>query len=672
MRKLTVILLSVTIALLGLTAVSLAENPKSWETPPVLLVESEKSYWNTPQEYEKATGNKIEKFNEAPMLRTMVAAGEIPPMEKRLPEDPQVIAPVEEIGQYGGTWHLPYSDPGMGTLKMIMYDPPVRTNREASGYIPGLLKKWEYSNGGRTLTFYFRRGLKWSDGHPFTTEDLRFWWEDLATNEEYNVVLPPGWLYNEDRTLAKVKYIDDYTISFTFKEPHYDVPRYISCGFWNWEPIMKPKHYLKQFHPKYNPEMKDYTTLTDKDVWWQNPDYPTLFAWHVVEYKPGARVTFERNPYYWKIDTAGNQLPYIDRIEAKYVKEPEVRLLQAVRGEYDATFRGVHDIRQIPLLKEKEKDGDYRVILWKNGAGGWPALLVNQTYNVEKTKDPFMRELLRNKKFRRALSLAIDRKRINNVVFDGMAKPENFTLGTETLQLRSPEGKKIYREWADSYAEYDPKKANELLDEIGLTKRDKEGFRTRPDGSRLEVVIDITGWSLVEVNTESAPIIKKNWEAVGIRTILNPVYGTPEETLRETESIYQMRMCHVAHLDGWESETFIFPTQGPRMWPGITGWFTGGARYKEEPKPGSVEERLLELYYKGISTPDVEKRTQILYDAIRIHIEEGPFCIGICAGQPAPIVIKNNFRNVPEYGILGPWSPGFPGAANSEQFFIKK
>ena len=657
MRKLTVILLSVAIALLGLTTMSVAKDSQA--------------YWNTPQEYEETTGNKIEKFHEAPMLRTMVAAGEIPPVEKRLPEDPQVIVPVEEIGQYGGTWHLP-DDPWMGNLRMIMYDPPVRWNRDYTAYIPGLVKKWEFSDEGKTVTFYFRKGLKWSDGYPFTTEDLRFWWEDLATNDEYRVIQPPWWSRNIDGTLMKVKFIDDYTISFTFKEPHWNVPYNLASGFWEWEPIMKPKHYLKQFHPKYNPEMKNYTTFQNKDKWWLNPEYPVLFAWHIVECKPGERATYERNPYYWKIDTAGNQLPYIDRIEVRYVTDPEVRLLQAIRGEYDATFRGVQDPLKIPLLKEKEKSGNYRVILWKKGAGAWPGVAVNQTYNAEKTKDPFMRSLLRNKYFRRALSYAIDRKRVNDVVWNGMARIQQFTISEESWHFASPEGKKIWQEWANSYVEYNPQKANELLDEIGLNKRDKDGFRTRPDGTKLELVLDVRAGK--RVFSETAPILKKNWEAIGLRTVINTVNKATQK-LRGAQSISQLRMDEASEMDLWIYPDWVFPTGTDpcrRMWPYIVRYQITNGREGEPIKKGSVEDRLMEIYNKGISEPDPEKRNHYIWDAVRIHIDEGPFCIGITGGQPSPVVVKNNFRNVPDFGVLGPWAVGAPGNTNPEQYFFKR
>ncbi|MDQ3397975.1 MAG: ABC transporter substrate-binding protein, partial [Deinococcota bacterium] len=258
------------------------------------------------------------QYSEAPMLAEQVEAGDLPPVEERLPDpdDIMMVEPVEEVGQYGGTIRTFHGDPGMGELKMLMYDTPVRWNRDYTEYIPGLFKSWEFNEDGTTVTYHMRQGVKWSDGVPFTTEDILFWWEDMANNTDFGAVQVPWWAYVADQP-ATLEIIDDYTFSFTFAGPNWNAPYILASGFWNFEPMMAPKHFLSQFHPDYNDEVDGYGELETMRNWHQTPDHPTLFAWHVVQYQPGERVIFERNPYYWKVDTEGNQLPYVDRIDSR-------------------------------------------------------------------------------------------------------------------------------------------------------------------------------------------------------------------------------------------------------------------------------------------------------------------------------------------------------------------
>ena len=230
----------------------------------------------------------------------------------------------------------------------------------------------QWSEDGTRFTLHFREGVKWSDGEPFTMEDMRFWWEDLANNADYKVVNVPWWGFKSDGTPMDVEFPDDFTMVMTWDTPQWVTPYIMAQGFWEWEPMMKPAHYLKQFHPTYEAS-SDYAALEAADKWWENPDYPTLFAWHVESFTAGERTVFVRNPYYWKVDTAGNQLPYIDRVDVELVEDPEVRLLNVSQGKYEASFRGTDDPRNLPFLAEQAEANNYRLLEgWMNGAGGWP------------------------------------------------------------------------------------------------------------------------------------------------------------------------------------------------------------------------------------------------------------------------------------------------------------
>jgi len=607
-----------------------------------------------------------EEVHEAPMLRKLVEAGELPPLEERLPLNPRVIEPVEEIGQYGGTLHIVHTGPDMGTLKMkIGYDVPVVMNRDFTDYIPNLVSKWEFSEDGRTFTVYFRKGVKWSDGQPFTTEDLKFWWEDLALNEEYKVIPVPWWLFDyKTGKQAEVNFIDDYTVSFTFDSPAWLVPGTLGSGFWEWEPMMKPKYYLKQFHPKYNPD-SNWDIFQDKDHWNFNPDYPVLFAWHVVSYKAGERVVLERNPYYWKVDTDGNQLPHIDRIESREIPDKELRLIQVAAGEYDFTMRGVTSVLNFSLLQEQAEKGDYHVIPYWGCHQEMPHYTVNQNY----VGDEWMRGLLRDHRFMVALSHAIDRKRINDTLWNSLLEIGQATIGEQSWHFQSPEGKKVHEEWVNAYVEYDPEKSNRLLDELGLDKRDAEGFRTKPDGSKLEIIFDIA----FEENVEGTPLLKEDWGAIGLRILLNPVYGTPEAELRHTEGKFQLGgLTGMGEFDLFHYPDEVFPIRPYRAFPMVGKWYATGGAEGWEPEPGSPEARLIEIYEKIMEEPDIEKGHRLVHQAVRIAIDNGPWIGGAVTNPRVPVVVKNNLRNVAEYGIEGPWAIGCPGNLNPEQWFFSK
>jgi len=554
---------------------------------------------------------------------------------------------------------------------MVMYDPCVRWTRDLSGYEPGVWKGWEYNEDGTSITFFFREGMKYSDGVPFTTDDLRFWWEDLCLDEDFGDISIPGWGYLKGE-LMTVDFIDDYTIRFTFAYPNWILPYTLAQGFWVWEPLMTPRHYLEQFHPKYNPEMEgDYTLLGEMRLWHHNPDHPVLFAWRPVEYEAGVRLVVERNPYYWKVDTAGNQLPYIDRIVSEEVADAEVRLLKYLAGEIDASWRtGSYTPMDIPVLLEAAEATGLRWMSgWVAGEANFRSLWPNQDY----APDEYIRDLLRDKNFRQGLSHAYDRDHINDVMCLGMGTPTAGTMASpEAIHFQSTEGKAIYEEWRTAYIEYDVALANQLLDAAGLDARDPAtGFRLRADtGEVFELLVD----AAAPVTVEGGVLLglsEKYFEDVGIMTTLN-IIPAAELNHRFEEGLYHLRLWDGP---GAEIDLFTYPENVfvtglyTRCFPLQGRWFaTGGAEGWE---PGPVAQALYDLYVAALAEPDMEKRHICVHDAVRIHIDEGPFYIGTVLGLPLPVFVKENFRNVPDYGVLAAWAPGAPGATNPEQFFFK-
>lgn len=610
------------------------------------------------------------EFSEAPMLRERVDRGELPPVEERLPlpEYIKVLEPVEEIGRFGGEIRFTQGDPGIGEVKMMMADTGVRWCRYVRERIPGVFAGWEISEDGRSTTFFLRRGLRWSDGVPFTTEDIRFWWEDLATDEMFPDVIPPGWAFSAGE-LMTVDFIDRYTFRFNFAEPHWHVPAFISSGFWNWEPMMAPRHYLEQFHPRYNPDAT-YEMLAEKRMWWLNSDHPTLFAWQMVELEEGVRAVFERNPFYWKVDTAGNQLPYIDRLIVHIVPEIETRLMKFLAGEVDVTFRAHSPLDLATMLDGAEAAGMRYMRGIEEFAGGWPAMIVNQEF----VGDDYVRELLRNKYFRRGLSHALDRDHMNEILWAGLGRPQQGTAVTRiSPHVSDPEGLAILKEWEQSHLEYNVELANQLLDQAGLDARDPTtGFRLRADtGEVFEFMLDIGAWGGAAINEKTAGMLESFWEAVGIKTTLN-FAPDAEIGLRTEEGTYMIRIIHIGgEIDiflwpGWVTPSGVVST----IWPISFKYYeSGGVRGEPPTGPG---ETLSELFKKGLAEGDEDVRNRIVWDIMRVHIDEGPFVIGVTGGLPGRTFVRENMRNVLDFGVLGPWIAQFPGNINPEQWFFEE
>lgn len=627
-------------------------------------------------------------YKQAPMLDAMG----LPPVEERLPvaEDLVVITPVESVGKYGGTWNaVTWDVGGAGNIKMKLYDPPIRWKPDLTGYEPGLAAKMpEWSDGGKTITFTFRRGVKWSDGAPFTTADLKFWWEDMAKNEDYKSSNVPWYARNADGTPITMEFPDDVTWVLHFDKPQYIMPYILAQGFWEWEPLMKPAHYLKQYHPNYDgkPGEEGYTELDQMDRWFLTPGYPCLMAWCVKEYKPGEYWLLERNPYYWKVDTEGNQLPYIDYLRVEAVEDSEVRLLQVAQGRYDLVYRYNGSPTDIPFLMENAEAGDFRLVPgWMNGAGAWPGLIVNQDYNTamdydpatESEEDKEIRALLRNHDFMVGLSYAMDRKRVVDVVWEGIGEGKQATISPQSPHFTSSdEGKKVFEEWANAYAEYSPEKAMAAFDAAGFVDADGDGIRDLPSGKPFTLILQLNDWSAEKINTDFLNVYKLNLEAVGVKVLIDNAIGTADGGTNRDHGLFMVATTHISELDLWTYPDWIFPVrgagEGTRAFPKQGLYYASGGERGWEPEPGSPAAKLQDLYRQGLATEDELERHKIIWEAVKIYVEEGPFVIGAGGDQPMPVIAKNYMRNIYEFGVLGPWAPGTPGNTHPEQFWMDK
>lgn len=608
-------------------------------------------------------------YNEAPSLAEKVAAGELPPVEERLPPEPLVIEPVERVGEYGGTWRMLDQNNELGfTLMTTGVEGFLKWNRDASGFRPNVLESWEWNDDATQVTVHFREGIRWSDGEPLTVDDYLFWWNDMALNEDVPVDPAPGTVVGgEVMTLEK---IDDFTLQFTFAAPNPLFLEAHSRGPWNSAQALVPEHYMRQFHPQYNSEVTDTTELMNRyntSTRLHYPDMPTLGPWMVTNYVPDQLATFTRNPYYWKVDTEGNQLPYIDNIQVEIASGPvpEQVALKAIAGELDMQVRDIA-LQDVPLIMESAEAGGYRVIMWDRGDFAWPWLML--MYDLA---DDGLEDLMYTREFRQALSVAINRDRINEVTALGLAVPRQFSMLPQAEEFQSLEGQALYEEWANSYIEYNPEQAASLLDSIGVVDTDGDGFRERPDGTPLELFV--TTFPDNPKVDQTLELIQQDWQAVGIKTSLNLMTWDEFTTANQSGEV---------QIFAWPSAAGWGLLSAPTVWAPIEGvqWSMAGMNIGQyyqtggadgvPPREGSMLERLQEAYSRAVSATTAEERNAALLDAYRIHVEEGPITIGTIGQHPSPVIVGNNFRNVPETGLVASWDLGYPGTADPEQFFF--
>jgi peptide/nickel transport system substrate-binding protein len=613
-------------------------------------------------------------YNEAPMLTEKVIAGDLPPVDDRLPKNPTIIEPVESIGEYGGTFHAVTWWGEGGNILMWLYDPPIRWKADLTGYEPGLAT-YEWSDDGMTFTMHFKEGMRWSDGEPFTMEDIQFWWEDMAKNEDVKFNTIPWYMYKSDGvTPIDMEFPDDYTWVWKSDQAMWVSPYILAQGFWEWRPIMLAKHFLEPYHPTYNADAT-FEELEEMSRLHTSAGMPCLFAWCLEEYTAGESWLWARNPYYWKVDTAGNQLPYVDYIQVELVEDKEVRTLNVSQGKYEVTFRGSDDPRDIPFLAEQAESGDYQLWPgWMNGAGAWPGWLINQNYAGDEPEAEEIRELLQNKWFRKGLSVSLDRQRFIDVVWEGIGTPKQATISPQSWHFaeETGEGPAVFEEWSQADAEYDAAKADEYFEMANFVDQDGDGWRDLPSGKPFQMILDLGDWGGEIVSTDSTEVAKEMWEAVGINVLVNNLVGQPDWDLRQTQGLYMLRNCHASEVDIWTYPDWIFPLRDNRAWP-LEGKYrqTGGTE-GWEPEVGSPAARLQNLYDIGMRTASAQERHEIVWEAIRIHIDEGPFTLGVAGDQPMPVVVKNGVRNVVTYGVLGPWAPASPGNVNPEQWWMEE
>jgi peptide/nickel transport system substrate-binding protein len=448
---------------------------------------------------------KTRSFGQAPMLVEQVKQANLPDVSDRLPDHPLVVRPLEAIGIYGGTIRRALTGdivqvPGPSKTmaeNLMAYSRPMPDSLELA-----LAESYTFSDSGKVAIFKLRSGLRWSDGYPFTVDDILFFYDDLTMDEDarQGVVPPAGW-FVDDRPMVFEK-IDDLTLRVSASRPMgrllYQFCREITAA---------PKHRLQHLHPRYNPAatydmLRDSTTTAMRTI---KPGIPTMSAWMPVEWIRGQRIVYERNPYYWKVDTEGNQLPYADRLVFNVIQDPQVILLKFINGEIDLFGRYTR-VDMFPVLKSEEVNGKFKLRITGPNRG--------PTYHLNwDVKNPALQEAFRDKRVRMALSHGVNREEINQIVFHGLLEASGYSFG--------PLSPYFSEDAYQKYANYDPLLSRSLLEDAGFTDSDGDGYREFHDGSLFQVTIDFVHPGGIFNGGPVSELLSDHWKEIGIKVHLN-------------------------------------------------------------------------------------------------------------------------------------------------------
>ena len=597
--------------------------------------------------------NALDELIETPSLAARVQSGELPPVAQRLPREPQMVKmrAHQTPGEHGGELRLLMGKQKdirqivvYGYARLVGYTSELELETD-------ILESYEVFEN-RVFTLHLREGHKWSDGHPFTSEDFRYYWEDIANNPELSKGGPDK-RFIIDGELPRVEFPDKYTVRYSWSNPN----PYFLTALAGARPlyIYKPAHYLRQFHARYQDQevLQQMVEDSGKNNWMgvhvskdrpykaTNPDLPTLQPWFNSTYPPSDRFTFKRNPFYHRVDRNGRQLPYLDSIAVNIVSS---KLVPAKTGAYESDLQARYlRMDNYTFLKTGSKRNDFDVRLWQTAKGAHVALYPNLN-----TNDPVYRELMRDLRFRRALSLAIHRFEINQVVYFRLVQESNNTVLAEDSMYKP--------EYQYDGIEFDLENANRLLDELGLTQRDDRGVRLLPDGRPLEILIQTAGESTEQ--TDILELIHDSWLTAGIK-----LYSIPS-----TREVFRNRIFSGdAIMSIWSglengmpspetSPANLAPTSKYQyQWPQWGAYYESSGKSGEAPDLAAAQQ-LVKLNNQWARARSREERVTIWHQMLDINREQ-MFTIGIVNHVPHPVVVSDHLHNVPDKGFYD-FSPG--------------
>ena len=595
----------------------------------------------------------ITAFSEAPMLAAMVQSGELPPVAERLPDDPLVLEPYGETGSYGGELRVARTGPSdWGAMHRGRKTFLFRADPTLNEIIPYGAKGHEISADRTVLTIHLREGMKWSDGEPFTTEDFMWMYEHVFSDYE----LPHSGrnAFTMAGELAGWEADGDYTLRITWPAPLTPtklIPLLNFSGVQSGR-MFVPAHYMAEYHPQFNADAENIAKEDGHDNWMagllarmdsapnQKHARPEVAPWF-LERRDSTAIFFTRNPYFFAVDAAGNQLPYIDRVKAAFFADKQVAILGMMQGKVDIGGR-LTDPGSFALYKENEEIGNYRVLEWQDTKDARVTFMFNLNH-----KDAVKGPIFLDKRFRQAMSLAINREEINQFVFLGMATPQQYTVDA---------GAAFYNpEWARAYADYDPERAMAILDEIGMTDRDGDGWRETPGGE--EFILEMRPHTSSVIGTMGdnvSELTRDYWHEIGIRTN----YRQISEELWETQVnaneldlvIYISQSSMLGRIRLPNFYDVVTYSVEWRDWLAHEQWIEGGRR-GEEPAPGAEPtgdwRRYIDRWRQWVDAPNTEEFNRIGYELWDLQAELLA-TIGTVGKAVRPIIVNNRIRNVPE------------------------
>lgn len=590
--------------------------------------------WRTVSDYFAERGEVFSEFNEAPQLAELVARGDLPPVDERLPVDPPVMRATQAVGRYGGDFRRAWLGPSdQWSIRHNLREIPVYLDVNGEPQ-PNLFKDFTIIDDGRVYIFQMREGLRWDDGELMTAHDADFWWEIKLDDRLYHPHRDE-YLVGGEKPIVEV--IDTYTWSITFPSPN---PLFLhAIAREGRADLVAPRHYLEQFHADYVSEAQMEQTLAARgfDDWQalfdseyqivRNPNRPHWFAFRAVTDPADSEYVWERNPYYFKVDEEGNQLPYLDTYRNVMVSERELILTLALGGEISQSWHiGVDNWA---VLMENRRQGDYEVYPRVNpDIASVPFISINQTH-----RDPVIRDVFQDVRFRQALSLGIDREEINEIVHFGLGTPRQMAWTKESVFYD--------QEWENAFTEHDVNRANNLLDEMGL-ERGANGYRRYPDGRTLRFAIEDPDGR----NTATLELLERQWDQIGIILDIN----TPERTLFEERT-----MSNNFDMVVWHGDRAWNPHLRPVYWaPSVRGananyWGIEWNRYlatngRDGEEPPVDVMRLNELLGAARETIDSGERARHMAQIAQWH-RDNLVMIGIVGELPEPMIIRNQLMN---------------------------